>query len=310
MKYLENDKLTQLTSELTDAVTNSRMINGRLECFTTKRIQNEKKYAHQLGEKYVEELEREEEVMASIIRRKRSASVSEIEGGISKIPFAQRSASVGQIEGGVSKRPLSDLDSITAQGAAKRSRAKSFDSTEPYSQKSALGDFFELGTRRLMTDLILTLNACFPDYDFSNVRPSHFVKMSPIVVVKAVNSKLSELAAQKPLLLKNLWDALDETMSLNETEVYSYAPNDDLSFLTQTLLENDGSQQNALWSFNYFFVNKSLKRILFFSCVETMLNEISDEEDDDVQQSFYYKSSEVDFDLDPTNVAGGIPFVA
>ena len=41
-----------------------------------------------------------------------------------------------------------------------------------------------------------------------------------------------------------------------------------------------------------------------------MLNEISDEEDDDVQQSFYYKSSEVDFDLDPTNVAGGIPFVA
>lgn len=91
---------------------------------------------------------------------------------------------------------------------------------------------------------------------------------------------------------------------------YSYAPNDDLSFLTQTLLENDGSQQNALWSFNYFFVNKSLKRILFFSCVETMLNEISDEEDDDVQQSFYYKSSEVDFDLDPTNVAGGIPFVA
>lgn len=292
MKYLEDDRLTQLTSELTDAVTHSRMINGRLECFTTKRIQNEKKYAHQLGEKYVEELEREEEIMASMIRRKRSTSVSDIDGGLSKERF-------------------SGLDHT--QGAAKRSRATSFDSTEPYSQKSALGDFFELGTRRLMTDLILTLNACFPDYDFCNVRPSHFLKMSPMIVIKAVNSKLSELEAQKPLLLKNLWDALDETMNLNESEVYSYAPNDDLNFLTQTLLENDGSsKENALWSFNYFFVNKSLKRILFFSCVETMLNEISDEEDDDedMQQNIFYKSIEVDFDLDPTNVAGGTPFVA
>ena len=275
MKYLENDKLNHLTSELTDAVTHSRMINGRLECFTTKRIQNEKKYAHQLGEKYVEELEREEEVMAET--RKRSASVSVIEGAL-----------------------------LTT---SKRARATSFDSTERSTQRSALGDFFELGTRRLMTDLILTLNACFPDYDFSNVRPSQFVKMSPIVVVKAVNSKLNELYSQKPLLLKNLWDAIDEAMTLNETEVYSYVPNDDLSFLTQTLLD-DGSQQNALWSFNYFFVNKHLKRILFFSCVETMMNEISDEEDDDnVQQNFHYKSSEVDFDLDPTNVSGGIPFV-
>jgi len=35
---------------------------------------------------------------------------------------------------------------------------------------------------------------------------------------------------------------------------------------------NSNENSTLLWSFNYFFVNKSLKRILFFTCIETMRN--------------------------------------
>ena len=61
------------------------------------------------------------------------------------------------------------------------SRARSSSNTDAlhshgYFSNSSLGDFHEMGTRRLMTDLILTLNASFPDYDFGSVRPDHFIR--------------------------------------------------------------------------------------------------------------------------------------
>jgi len=37
-----------------------------------------------------------------------------------------------------------------------------------------------------------------------------------------------------------------------------------------------------LWTFNYFFVNKSLKRIVLFACVQTMRNEVQMDVDDDM----------------------------
>jgi hypothetical protein len=64
MKYLEDDKLTQWTSELTDAVLAGRVVNGRIEAFTMKRAGTDKKYAHALGEKFVAEMEQRESEMA------------------------------------------------------------------------------------------------------------------------------------------------------------------------------------------------------------------------------------------------------
>ena len=125
---------------------------------------------------------------------------------------------------------------------------------------------------------------------------------------------LSELASRKgESFLREMWNAVDNVICLAETEVFSYVPpainEDPLGFLTQTLLETEADTQAPLWSFNYFFVNKNLKRILLFSCVETMRPiEVSDGEDEHLYAVGRYKASEIDFDIDPSSdVAGGIP---
>jgi len=155
----------------------------------------------------------------------------------------------------------------------------------PYSN-SPLGDFHETCTQRLMIDLILTLNSSFPDYDFSTIRPQHFAKVpSTRIAMNRTNEKLSELAASTPqgaTFLPHLYSSIDEVIHLSECEVYSYVPpsrdddDDPLSFLTQTL---DGMESSVpLWSFNFFFVNKSLKRIVLLTCVQTMRTEMAEME--------------------------------
>ncbi|KAI2508939.1 RNA polymerase III core binding protein [Fragilaria crotonensis] len=166
MKYLEDDKLTLWTSELTDAVLAGRVINGRIEAFTMKRAGTDKKYAHALGEKFVAEMEQRESEMADYqeflqkqkLRNQRSADAR------------KRSVSYGSSPTIETEKPVK----------LQRTRANSLDESVAAGLSipalSPLGDFQEIGTRRLMTDLILTLNASFPDYDFGNSRPFHFIK--------------------------------------------------------------------------------------------------------------------------------------
>jgi len=84
---------------------------------------------------------------------------------------------------------------------------------------------------------------------------------------------------------------------LCDTEVYSYVPpnldddDDPLDFMTQTL---DGTESAVpLWGFNFFFVNKSLKRIVLFTCVQTMRTEF--DVDDTLEEGFYNTAQEDNF---------------
>ena len=303
MKYLEDEKISQLTSELTDAVLAGRVVNGRIEAYTMKRSGTDKKVAHALGKRFVSEMEYQEEQLASYIKLAAQSKRSRACSFDGDDPDEQHHWKVQKTQ---------------------RTRSKSLDETAVLPESKAAtpyGDFSIVGTRRLMTDLILTLNASFPDYDFANVRPSHFSKQEPNQAIDDVNQRLSELACStRKTLLQDLWNSIDNVICLAETEVYSYVPpavddEDPFGFLTQTLL--DGGQQSQqdtmtapLWTFNYFFVNKQLKRILLFSCIETMRTiEVSDEEEeDDVVIMSNYRSTEGNFDLDPAaDVAGGIP---
>jgi len=307
MKYLEDEKLNELTSELTDvSLGDSRIINGRIEAFITKRAGTDKKYALALGERYVAEMELAENQLATFqqfqehlrpLSRKRSQSA----GGILE-----------------SFRPLKHqrVDEDATKHQAKRPRAASFDSTKSADSakllsSSALGDFQEMSTRRLMTDLILTLNASFPDYDFGAVRPKDFKKVPVSEAMRSANDRLSVLASRKTGFLGKMWESIDQVITLQDAHVYTFVPpeqSDELSFLTQTLVEDDSA--TPLWSFNYFFVNKQMKRILFFCCVETMQH--SDQQMDEfITKSVGYseRGNDSNFDLDPAaaDVAGGIP---
>ena len=153
-----------------------------------------------------------------------------------------------------------------------------------------------------MTDLILTLNASFPDYEFSNIRPSHFSRSpSSSVAINRTNERLSELAACTPQggnFLPQLWSAIDDVIDLKESDVYSYVPptrddeDDPLSFLTDSLDGTDSAM--PLWTFNFFFVNRSLKRIILFTCVQSMRTEVEemDELNDDEYEGYVASASE------------------
>ena len=57
MKYLQVDSLNALTARLQECRIGQRLIQGRIEAFTMKRAGNDKKYAADLGSKYVEQQE-------------------------------------------------------------------------------------------------------------------------------------------------------------------------------------------------------------------------------------------------------------
>jgi hypothetical protein len=122
---------------------------------------------------------------------------------------------------------------------------------------SPLGPLDDPSTRRLLANLILTMNASFPDYDFSSIKPAQFTHHPLSTVVSRVNANLQRLTeAGDKMLLKELWATLSEAIQLKDCEVYSYVPEEDGPF----------SEESTLWTLNYFFFNKVLKRILFFIC--------------------------------------------
>jgi len=170
----------------------------------------------------------------------------------------------------------------------------------------------------------------FPDYDFADVAPSDFRIISLSSVRKIVNQRLSSVALRKERLLKELWESVNKVINLNDCDVYTYTGDVEWA---QALVDEQGTAQrgdlpdrnhNVLWSFNYFFVSRFMKRIVLFTCAESMKNESSEERDEDdypvVQEdeeevaTEYYivgedvTNSELDFDLDPAAApAGGIP---
>eukprot|EP00111_Clytia_hemisphaerica_P021096 TCONS_00062155-protein len=113
--------------------------------------------------------------------------------------------------------------------------------------------------RKMLFTLISTLNASFPDYDFSSVKSEAFSREGDLTwIVNNINSNLSTSMGEDFVKLSpNLWKAIDDEICLSDCEIFSYNPD----------MESDPfGEAGCLWSFNYFFFNKELKRILFFKC--------------------------------------------
>ncbi|KAL9976182.1 hypothetical protein ACROYT_G013450 [Oculina patagonica] len=128
-------------------------------------------------------------------------------------------------------------------------------------------------SRKMLFYLISTLNASFnPDYDFSNVKSHEFSREPSLqVVVDAINGNLLAISGESFVALKSgLWAAIDEEINLAECDIFSYNPD----------LDSDPyGEEGSLWSFNYFFYNKKMKRILFFTCRATSAQYQSDEDE-------------------------------
>lgn len=111
--------------------------------------------------------------------------------------------------------------------------------------------------------LISTLNASFqPDYDFSKAKSEEFSKeLSVQCVVNTIDCQLAANIGDCYTLFKQqLWAAIDEEICLTDCDVFSYNPD---------LASDPYGEEGCIWSFNYFFYNKKLKRIVFFTCRAT-----------------------------------------
>jgi hypothetical protein len=72
----------------------------------------------------------------------------------------------------------------------------------------------------------------------------------------------------------------------------------------------------SLWTFHFFFVNKSMRRIVYFTCSEKIEEEIhlvEEEAAENDSNGRTYENTDIalvdDFDWDPSdNVAGGMSF--
>ncbi|PGH23059.1 hypothetical protein AJ80_02832 [Polytolypa hystricis UAMH7299] len=144
------------------------------------------------------------------------------------------------------------------------------------SRSSPFGPLSEHSSRRTFAYLIATLNASHPDYDFSHLlRPADFRREKSLK--RVMNTLDTTLFNLRPRMAKDvtpptsatasgshlsatvhswgprMWKIIDDQMSLKECAVYSYMPEED---------PYDGDD-GALWSFNYFFFNKTRKRVCY-----------------------------------------------
>ncbi|KAL8723961.1 MAG: hypothetical protein Q9181_007055 [Wetmoreana brouardii] len=150
------------------------------------------------------------------------------------------------------------------------------------SRSSPFGPLSQPSARRTFAYLIATLNASHPDYDFSHLlRPSDFRREKSVRhVMNTLDTTLyslrprpssnaslhiptywTSIASSAPAIVSSngdswnprKWRLIDKEMSLKDCSVYAYVPEED---------PYDGDE-GAIWSFNYFFFNKTKKRVCY-----------------------------------------------
>lgn len=129
--------------------------------------------------------------------------------------------------------------------------------------RSPVGPLVESSSRKTLIYLILTLNHIYPDYDFTLLRAQNFTKEEKLArVQELVATHLMEVVRVweatpglgEEEFLDALWSGIDESIVLTDTDIYSYKSD----------LESDPfGEKGSVWSFNYFFYNRKLKRIVY-----------------------------------------------
>eukprot|EP00775_Hariotina_reticulata_P010161 gene10161-10320_t len=157
--------------------------------------------------------------------------------------------------------------------------------------RSPVGPLTDPSSRKTLIYLILTLNHIYPDYDFSQLRAHHFRKEVGVSrAEELVDTHLIEVSkvwentpgfGEAPFL-DTLWSAIDEAIDLKDCDVYSY--------------KSDGEtdpfgEQATVWTFNFFFYNKKMKRILYIG-VKAFTKSAADDEDKDEEDSKYIYNSD------------------
>ncbi|KAK4260733.1 hypothetical protein QN277_003811 [Acacia crassicarpa] len=179
----------------------------------------------------------------------------------------------------LSHRLSLSLDSEIADYLGKSSDTDTSSSPDCISSRSS---------RRTLVYLVLTLYHMYPDYEFSAVKAHQYFGEESWDSFKQIFDTYMLEASKEWLetnggvsLLDTLYKALDEVVTLSDCEIYSYDPDSE----ADPLLE-----RGAIWSFNFFFYNRKLKRVVTFRfcCFSnlvadgSLMDEIPYEEDGEI----------------------------
>ncbi|KAL6190399.1 hypothetical protein ACLB2K_036797 [Fragaria x ananassa] len=117
-------------------------------------------------------------------------------------------------------------------------------------------------SRKTLIYLVLTLYHLYPDYDFSAINAHQFFTEETWDSFKQIFDTYMVEASKEwtetnegSSLLDTLYKALDEVVGLAECEIYGYNPDPDA---------DPFPERGAVWSFNFFFYNRKLKRVVTF----------------------------------------------
>ena len=137
--------------------------------------------------------------------------------------------------------------------------------------------------------LVCTLNESFhPDYDFSSAPSTDFSReVSVSSAVNSVDNLLLTLGGSYYTTFKpKLWEEIDREIHLKQCEIYKFSP--DLSC-------GPFAEPGVLWSFNYFFYNKKMKRIVYVGCIARSGysgDDVINDEEEDLNDSLGMESTD------------------
>jgi len=292
MKLITSPALSEQAAKLQDVTIGDRILSCTLDIFSCKRTNDEKKVAGKLNVRQDEECKHltelnndkmQDKIHSIKEQRKRSSSIS-----------SESDYTPGYTQRKRSKSNDYENDATAGTSPNSHSNSKTVDKNEavkptlppkPSVTMTSLGDLSDPSVRRLHTDLILTLNATFSDYNFDSLKPSSFKRLSHErsngageSVININNRLHTSFASTSPTsnpgslggenvdvdrVLGDMWGAVGEIVELKECEVFSYIPE----------VEGDPfSEDGVLWSFNYFMFHKSEKKILYFTCLARTLD--------------------------------------
>ena len=112
---------------------------------------------------------------------------------------------------------------------------------------------------------ISTLNKVFPDYDFTHIQATQFIKINTLSMISIVENHL--MLSLKEYLKQNtygneFWNTFDTNIDFENALIYQFIPNHDVE-------DNPLSSVGKLWSFHYLIYNDHSKKVACFSCSST-----------------------------------------
>ncbi|KAJ3113026.1 RNA polymerase III-inhibiting protein maf1, partial [Nowakowskiella sp. JEL0407] len=240
MKYLEYPILEQLNQAFSCVDAGDCRVFGRIEAYSCKDAGQDRKLRQYIDSKY---LPTNEDTFGKSIdsnssarqRRRSGMSPPTIQPPISSPPTTTMSGSrYSNSHGGASGYLGSSF------GLSTSFAGKSFESDEYESRiaVSPFGPLSESTSRKTLFYLLATLNAAFPDYDFSDVKPEFFCKIPTFsIIINTINTTLFNLGNEKfsQIAGSNIWDAIEEVMSadqngnksgLVDVEIYQFLPDE------------------------------------------------------------------------------------